>query len=281
MMKQFYILAGIAALAAAPMAAQTTVRSIDSIKVRTDNPQDQPLPRQLSFGYATDYTDSVDDQDGKGEFFIPFAGPPSDFYAILEGRGYQNELAYGYRDVRGFPDSVGTVGASDTFSLVYTIKLQQGLGTPIISTSRPLAPGMDSIHLFSTQPGANFSHTFTHEGGEVKLNRKEIATVRMVVYYSYERTLSVPVVADGPKRFGVSPNPLRSGGRIDLRGEIPSGSRVMVSDMRGMLAHEERVDEGGQGLQLALPALPPGAYMIRVVGRGGDVVGEGRFVNLP
>jgi hypothetical protein len=278
MMNYFYMLMGAVLLIAAPAWGQTPVRSIDSIRVRTDSPEDPTLPRQLVFGYGTDYTDSVDDQNGKGEFFLPF-GPPSGFYATLEGKGYQGETGIGYKDVRGLPDSVGT-GKADTFSLVYTIKLQQGVGTPIIAARTPLAGGIDSIHLYSTQPGSNFDHTFTREGGEVKLPFKQITTVRMVVYFSYERTLSVPMVADAPLLFGVAPNPARAGEPIRLRGEIPAGSRVVVSDMRGAVTHSMRVDEATSGAELALPGLVPGAYMIRVIGRSGVVVGEGWFVSV-
>lgn len=279
MMRYIWMLAGAAMMASAlPALAQTPVRSIDSLRVRTDSPDDPTLPRQLVFGYGTDYTDSVDDQNGKGEFFLPF-GPPSGFYATLEGKGYQGETGIGYKDVRGLPDSVGT-GKADTFSLVYTIKLQQGVGTPIISAPTPLAQGIDSIHLFSTQPGSNFTHTFTRQGGEVKLPFKQITTVRMVVYYSYQRTLSVPMVAEGPARFGVAPNPARSGEPIRLRGEIPAGSRLVVSDMRGATAYSGRVEESTSGTELALPELAPGAYMIRVIGRSGGIVGEGRFVSV-
>ncbi|MEP7220909.1 MAG: hypothetical protein ABI876_18435, partial [Bacteroidota bacterium] len=153
-MQRILLAVGLIALAATTVMAQPGMRVIDSLGIRTDDPRDPILQRHLVFGFGATYSDGVDTANGAGEFFFPFPGSPSGFYATLEGKDFQGDDGFGYEDVRGIPDSV--MAGRDRFELVFIIKLQQGFGTPIVSISQPIAAGLDSVNIQSTQPGANF-----------------------------------------------------------------------------------------------------------------------------
>jgi hypothetical protein len=139
--------------------------------------------------------------------------------------------------------------------------------------------GIDSVRFESIQAGANFSHTFTEEGGQVKIPNNFITSLRMIVFYNYERVLSVPsVVAGEQDRLRLYPNPVRSGRSVKLDGTLPSGGRLVVSDLYGSIVHTQELREAGTGADLALPSLPAGAYTLQVLGDDGDAMRQGRLV---
>ncbi|MDB5035905.1 MAG: hypothetical protein JWQ98_3146 [Chlorobi bacterium] len=276
-MHRILLAVGLIAFVATTAMAQPGMRVIDSLGIRTDDQRDPILQRHLVFGFGATYSDGVDTANGAGEFFFPFPGSPSGFYATLQGKDFQGDDGFGYEDVRGIPDSV--MAGRDRFELTFIVKLQQGFGTPIVSISQPIAAGLDSVNIQSTQPGANFFYTFGRNGGEVKLNHKEITTLKMTAYFNNHPS-AVPIAHNDVTRGGmtIAPNPVRGNGRIDLRGRMPAGSRVMVYDMSGTVVHSLRMNAAADDVSLALPALPAGLYGVRIIGADGVASSGGSFV---
>lgn len=254
-----FIIAGITSLT-----AQSVVRVVDSLYVRTTDARDNGVPN-LRFGFGSDYTDGPDTADGKGEFPFPFIGGPTGFAMALYVKDFLGDPGFDYRDIRGLPDSV-TSSALTHFKLTYTIRIQAGIGLPIIRTSDSLSRGIDSIVLSSTQPGANYRHVFHPEGGIDTVSRREISELLMEVYFDYQRAASIPS-HDNVSSLTLTPNPAAPGDRVLLGtpGNAVPGS-VVLSDIMG----RPLIDEAsGVDPVLLLPRdVPPGCYYVSTISRG-------------
>lgn len=251
-------------VAASSLRAQSPVQVIDSFSVRTNDARDNGVPN-LRFGFGTDYTDGPDTSNGKGEFPFPFIGGPTGFAMAFYVKDFLGDPGFDYRDVRGLPDSVISMGLTH-FTITYTIRIQAGIGLPIIRTSGALSRGIDSIVLSSTQPGANYHHVFYPEGGVDTVTRREISELLANVYYDYFRAASAPHHGDAPSVV-VSPNPASPGNVIRLNvSEIDEAGRVILSDMMGRMILDRPV---GPGALLQLPEdILPGCYIVRQEDRG-------------
>ena len=276
MMKLLYGLAALAMMTSGAL-AQNPVHVLENVQLSSNSVEDEV--RTLTFGFGAEYTDTAD--FAQGEQILPPFFPPEGFFAffgIRDGRGSED---FGPKDVRGIPDSVTQRGL-DYFSLEYIIRLSRGFGQEItITFPFRLVRGIDSVRFESIQAGANFSHTFTEEAGagQVKIPNNLITSLRMIVFYNYERVLSVPAVADArDEGLRLYPNPVRSGRSVRLEGALSAGGHLVVSDLYGSIVHTGELREGGAGMNLSLPALPSGAYTVQVRGEGGEVVRQGRLV---
>jgi len=272
-MKRFYVLAGLMMMVAGNAMAQVQV--VENVLFSSNSVED-PV-RSLAFGYGSDYTDSVD--FSKGEQILPPFFPPEGlfaYFAIKDKRGGED---FGTKDVRAIPDSVKG-GTIDHFTLEWLIRLKRGVGQELsISFQFPLLRGIDSVNFQSVQAGANFNHTFT-ERGTVKIPNNLITALKMTAYYNHERVLSVPLAAreTGPAGVQLYPNPARSGRSVTLAANVPSGSYIEVSDVYGSIVESRSLLDGDENPQITLPALPAGAYMVRVLDRGEKVIGQGRLM---
>jgi hypothetical protein len=171
-------------------------------------------------------------------------------------------------------------GALEHFSQQWNIYLKRGSGQDItISFQFPLMRGIDSVNFQSIQAGANFNHTFT-DRGQVKIPNSLITSLRMTVYYNYERALSVPVASRnrGPAALSLYPNPARTAHSVTLAGELPAGSRVELVDIYGSVVENLPLEEARENASIALPNLPAGTYMVRVLDRASSVIQQGGLV---
>lgn len=246
-------------LCASSLSAQSVVRVIDSFYVRTNDARDNAVPN-LRFGFGSDYTDGPDTADGKGEFPFPFIGGPTGFAMAFYVKDFLGDPGFDYRDIRGLPDSVTSMGLA-YFKLTYTIRIQAGIGLPIIRTFDSLSRGIDSIVLSSTQPGANYRHVFLPEGGVDTVTRREISELLMEVYYDYARAASVPQRGILPS-IGISPNPASPGNYLYLdRSDSFRSGRVALSDVLGRVVFDRPIDDA-RSLQLPHD-IAPGCYVVR------------------
>ncbi|MBS1910765.1 MAG: hypothetical protein JST22_02145 [Bacteroidetes bacterium] len=274
MIRQALSTVAVMVLAIAPAIAQPKVQVIDGIQFKTDVEADGT--QSLTFGFGSDYTDSTDFD--KGEQILPPFFPPDGFYTYFGIKDATGGEDFGTKDIRGVPDSV----KSDTvnyFSQQYIIHIQRYAGQNV-SIVYPFPPlrGIDSLVFESTQAGADFHTTFT-DRGSVLIPNPNIRTLRMTVYYNYNRAAAVPVTrADAPAQLAIAPNPLRSGSELHLAGAFPAGSRVMVHDQFGSLVSQSDLAEGSDGVRVSMAGLPSGAYNVRVLGQGNEVIGQGRVL---
>jgi hypothetical protein len=255
--------------------AQGTVQAVDNV-IFSSNSVEDPT-RQLTYGFGSDYSDTVD--FNKGEQILPPFFPPEGFFAFFGIKDKTGSEDFGTKDVRGVPDSVRN-GTADNFSLQWTIRLKRGTGQDIsISLQFPLLHGVDSVNFQSTQAGANFNYTFT-DRGQVLIPNSLITALKMTAYYNYPRVLSVPNTPreQGPAALRFYPNPARSGRDVMLAGTTPAGSRVEVIDVYGSVVERQGLGEARSNAAITLPRLPAGAYMLRVVGASNDVISQGRMV---
>jgi hypothetical protein len=275
------IVAGTAlVLTSATAMGQGTVLVIDSVSVRTDDARDNSggLP-YLKFGFGTDYTDGPDTADGKGEFPFPFIGGPGGFAAAMAVVDFQGDPGYDYKDIRGVPDSVTKVNGANYFSLTYTIRIQPGIGNPVVTTSGALSRGIDSIVVQSTQPGANFRHLFLPDGGTVNVGRREITDLELIVYYNYNRAAAAPVAVreiDLPT-LALYPNPVGSNGLLQSSYTVPAGARLVMSDLLGETVITSDISEQGT-LRVAVPNLHSGLYLVRLLSADGSLLRRGSVV---
>lgn len=274
-MKCFYVLVGLMMIAAGSAMAQGQVQVIENVLFSSNSVED-PV-RSLTFGFGAEYTDSVDFANGE-QILPPFFPPEGLFayFAIKDKRGGED---FGTKDVRGIPDSVKG-GTIDHFSQEWLIRLKRGVGQELsIAFQFPLLRGLDSVNFQAVQAGANFNHTFTTRG-TVKIPNNLITSLKMTAYYNYDRALSVPLAPreEGPAGVQLYPNPVRSGRSVTLAATIPSGSHVEVSNVYGSVVESRSLGDGDENPQITLPALPAGAYMVRVLDRGERVIGQGRLM---
>ncbi len=273
-MKRWYGVAALMLAMAAPAArAQMTVQSIEEIRFSSDNSADGV--QRLGFGFGSEYSDSMDFD--MGEQIIPPFFPPDGFFVFLTVPDNMGSEDFAVKDIRGVPDSVQS-GVANNFSLVYNMRVKRGTGQQVtISFPVQLRAGIDSINVTTPQAGANFSHTFMREGGQVTINPL-ITRIRMTVYYNYNRVASAPLADRGESReIALYPNQLRPGGTLNLAGELPAGARLVIADISGSVVAEENFSEARQGAQVTVPSLPAGMYVVRLLGAGGEMLRHGRF----
>jgi hypothetical protein len=252
------------------LAQQIPVRVVDSVLFKTDDARDQPIYRV--FGFSTSNTDG-DDSD---EVWAPFFPPAPSFFMVFTDFDLGNNLYDDplQNDIRGLPDSVANEMAS-RFWMEYEIHFERGYGQNVsmVFPAR-LARGIDSINIQDVEGLGNvFNYTYagSDRATEFKLTNNELRYVRMRVYYNIV-TASVdtrPVIAQSMQLF---PNPARPGEGITLTGDAPAGSRIMVSDMLGRTVETRPVFYRGERLRLDLASASAGAYMVSLIGSGGEVL---------
>ncbi len=272
-MKRLYgVVAFMLGIATSAAFGQVPVQVIEEIRFNSNNTEDGL--QRITFGFGAQYTDSVDFD--MGEYILPPFFPPDGFFVFLSVPDNRGAEDFAVKDIRGIPDSVKS-GAVNNFALSYSMLLKRGIGQNItISFPRTLVSGIDSVNVLSPQAGSNFSHTFTREGGQVTIN-PFITRLIMTVYYNYDRAASAPVENRERSGLALAPNQVRPGQMMSLVGEVPAGARLVVSDLYGTSVWQMNLGEARQGMQLAVPALPTGMYVARLLGADGSMVHQERF----
>lgn len=272
-MRRLYMMV---ALAVACMATQAhgQVQVIEEMRLSSNSTEDQT--RKLTFGFSPQYSDSADIAMGE-QIYPPFF-PPDGFFAYFALPDRFGSEDFLVTDIRGVPDSVKS-GVENEFSMVHTIRLKRGIGQRItVSFPFRLRGGIDSINIMSPQGGSNLNHTFTREGGQVTINDL-ITTLRMTVYFNYDRAASVPLDNRGESReLAIIPNLLRPGQGLDITGDMPAGTRLNATDIYGATVWEENLREAGAEQRFTVPGLPAGVYVMRLIGSEGEMLRHGRFV---
>jgi hypothetical protein len=278
-MKRLLLVAlGIIALSSAA-SAQQTLGLIDSVLIHTEQPYTVDRPFWRVFGFGFEYTDSIDYRLGsdRREREIP-AMPPSTFFVLFDA---QDQTAWIDRDVRGVPDSLAT--GSTRFALRYVMDIQRAQGEDVtIVVPRALRRGIDSINfrdLIGGTGGVIFNETITSGPDSVTIPNTALTKIGMIVYYDVDDLTSGirEIVAERETpRLRLAPNPARD--RVTIDAALATGTRVVVTDMRGVTLLDERIAESTGHHQLALEELSDGLYFIRAIAPDGATVADNRLI---
>lgn len=263
---------------AATAHAQANLSFVDSILVHSDAPATVDRPLYRVFGFSAGYTDTIDFQlPVNREREVP-AFPPASFYALFDA---QNTPAWIDRDIRGVPDSVASLAAS-RFSLRYVFDVQRATGQVVTFVMpRALPTGIDSINFRDVIGGTGglvFNETITAGPDSVAIPNNALTKVAMIVYYNAS---VIPTGVDDetlPSIAGLrmAPNPATD--QLAVTATLPAGARLLVSDIRGVLAIDDRVETATDRAMIAVDELEPGVYVVRAVAPDGSLLASDRFV---
>lgn len=261
--------------------AQQTKRLLDSIMIHSDAAYNVDRPIFRVFGFGGEYTDTVDYRlpSATRERMIP-GPPPASLYAMFDAQ-HVAEPTWIDRDVRGVPDSVAA-GTATNFSLRYILEIQRGTGSDItLVMPRALPRGIDSINfrdIIGGTGGFIFNETITAGPDSVLIPNEGLHTIAMIVYYDANNvSTSVPLpIAGRAADLRLVPNPALDHVAIDT--ELPAGSRIVLSDVRGRAVMARSVLEASSREAIAVDGLVDGLYFVRAVAPDGAILAESRLV---
>lgn len=253
--------------------AQGTVEVRDDVVFSTNDVTEKQ--QKLSFGFGTDFTDTTDFD--KGEMILPPFFPPDGFFVYFGVKDKFGSEDFATIDIRGVPDSVKA--GRQFFSQNYLIRIQRYRGQDVsITFPFPMRRGVDSAVFESTQPGANFRGVFT-DRGTIKIPNSLITTLKMTVFYNYDRAAAVPLAdAAGASGMRLMPNPARTGMTVVSGEGIPADARLIVTNVRGQIVHDKAARRAGPGGAIDLHGFAPGLYFVRVLGADGAVLAADRLI---
>jgi hypothetical protein len=62
--------------------------------------------------------------------------------------------------------------------------------------------------------------------------------------------------------YSLFPNPAKN--KITITGKLTSGTRVRLTDLNGKLLGEKLIDSDISAVEINLPLLPPGIYLVKI-----------------